>query len=135
MAEKDIISKDILKRDEKGLRDYFGMLEILSGNRQLQTLVNEEEEMLSAMKLSDLPSYQKGWQAGQQEGRQEGRQEGKHEGLISVLRWQLQMKFGALSESIEQRLNTASDEQLELWAGQILNAATLMQIFQEERNA
>lgn len=105
----------LLKDNESGLREYFGMLEILSGNRQLETIVNEEEKMLSAIQLSDLPSYK----------------EGMEKGLLRLLKRQLNKKFGELSLDVEQRLENASDKQLEQWADNILEAENLEQVFLE----
>jgi len=47
-----------LVKDEKRIRDYIMVLDILSTNRDLQNIVEEEEEMLRAIKFEELPSYQ-----------------------------------------------------------------------------
>jgi predicted transposase YdaD len=68
-ADARLVIRHILSRlqtlladNTSRLREYVGMLEALSGNRNLQTVVHEEQTMLSTMKLSDLPSYQQGRQ-------------------------------------------------------------------------
>ena len=83
----------LLKDDSSRLRDYLGMLEILSSNRNLQHIVNEEESMLSSMKLSDLPSYQQGMQQGIQQGKQEGKQEGEAQTKLNIARTMLANGF------------------------------------------
>ncbi len=122
-----------LSHNASGLREYFGMLEILSSNRQLQTIVDEEKHMLSAIDYNNLPSYQAGRQAGWQEGRQEGRQEGEqvglHSGEVRFLKRQLRKKFGELPPAIEKRLDTATEQQLEQWSEAVLTAETLEAIF------
>lgn len=67
----------LLNENNPRLREYFGMLEVLSSNRDLQTIVNEEQSMLSSIKLSDLPSYQQGMQQGIQQGFRQGEQVGE----------------------------------------------------------
>ena len=51
-----------------GNRDCMLMLEILSENRDLSALIEEEESMLSAIKLEDLPSYEIGIEKGMEKG-------------------------------------------------------------------
>ena len=49
-------------------RDCILMLEVLSENRDLSALIKEEESMLSAIKLEDLPSYEIGIEKGMEQG-------------------------------------------------------------------
>ena len=73
------------------------------------------------------------------EGRTEGLEEGKEQGLaeglfqaqIALLSNQLQKKFGLLPISIQQRITTASYEQREAWALQLLDAQSLEELFGE----
>jgi len=70
--------------------------------------------------------------AGQQireEGRQEGRREGRREGECAVLLRQLRRRFGtAVNTDIEQRVATASIEQIDTWTERVLSAATLTEL-------
>jgi len=70
--------------------------------------------------------------AGQQireEGRQEGRREGRREGECAVLLRQLRRRFGtAVNTDIEQRIATASIEQIDTWTERVLSAATLTEL-------
>ncbi|HWK61093.1 MAG TPA: DUF4351 domain-containing protein [Eoetvoesiella sp.] len=68
---------------------------------------------------------------GLQEGRQEGRREGRQEGELVLLQRQLTRKFGPLPETTQQRLKAATSAQLETWSLNILDAATLEEVFQE----
>lgn len=61
--------QQLLGENQSRYRDYLLMLEILSSNRALQSIVQEEENMLSQTRLSDLPSFNIGMQQGRQEGR------------------------------------------------------------------
>ncbi len=77
--------------------------------------------MLSATKLSSLPSYQKGYQ--------EGYQEGYKKGLARSLRYLLAQKFDNLPNVIEQQMQNADDEQLLQWMGCVLQANALTDVF------
>jgi len=63
------------------------------------------------------------------EGVAEGRKEGLHQGQAIILHNQLTHRFGPLSEHIQQRLNDASSEELESWALNLLDAASLDEVF------
>ena len=63
------------------------------------------------------------------EGRQEGRQEGRLEGERRVLQRQLTRRFGELPDWVAERLETASAEQLEAWADDILTAGSPEELF------
>jgi len=66
---------------------------------------------------------------GRQEGRQEGRREGRREGECALLLRQLRRRFGdAVNADIEQRIATASIEQIDTWAERVLSAATLTEL-------
>ena len=66
--------------------------------------------------------------AGQQI-REEGRQEGRREGECAVLLRQLRRRFGtAVNAEIEQRIATASIEQVDTWAERVLSVATLTEL-------
>jgi len=60
--------KRYYKDNEKGFRDSVSMLEVLSLNRDLQNIVQEEEKMLSAQ-IDELPSYHIGLEKGKIEGK------------------------------------------------------------------
>jgi predicted transposase/invertase (TIGR01784 family) len=57
--------------------------------------------------------------------RREGIAEGKAEGKAEALRTLLSAKFGALPESSAQRLEAASEAQLDRWLGRVLSATSL----------
>jgi len=106
-----------LSNNASGLREYFGMLEVLSSNRQLQTLVDEEKDMLSKIDYNSLPSYQA------------GRQKGEQLGEVRLLKRLLRKKFGELPQAIGARLDAATEQQLEQWADAVLTAETLDDVF------
>ncbi|MDX3895159.1 DUF4351 domain-containing protein [Pusillimonas sp.] len=70
-----------------------------------------------------------GHKEGLEEGREEGRQEGLKEGQASILHGLLTRKFGALPDSVQQRLENAAPEDLQAWALTLLDARTLDDVF------
>lgn len=64
-------------------------------------------------------------------GRREGFLEGLQEGRQAVLQRLLGKRFGidALDMRLQERLRTATPEQLYLWAERILEAATVEDVF------
>ena len=70
-----------------------------------------------------------GWDEGRAEGIAVGKVEGISVGKAELLERLLEKKFGSLSDSIRTRLFAASDEQLNLWAEELLLAKTIEDIF------
>ena len=65
-----------------------------------------------------------------QEAIQEGVKKGVQQGECAVLLRQLRQRFGdAVDAHVEQRIATASIEQIDLWTVRILSAATLAEVF------
>jgi hypothetical protein len=64
-----------------------------------------------------------------QEAVQEGRQEGRQR-LQEVLLHLVRQRFGSeeVDDQVEQRVATASIEQIETWTGRVLSAATLSEL-------
>ena len=71
----------------------------------------------------------KGEQKGRQEGRQEGKREGLHQGFSKAVALQLQLRFGPVPDWAQERLASASEEQLVIWTGAILTATSLQDFF------
>ena len=92
-------------------------LKALSADAQTrqQALVRERAIIEEAMAMSGA--------------REEGIEIGKAEGEAILLTRLLTKRFGPLSPDTAQRLQTATTEQLELWADRILDAPTLAAVF------
>lgn len=60
-----------------------------------------------------------------------GKREGRAEGMQLILRQQLEHKFGALGAEHDERIDSASQAQLERWLRAILDAASLDAVFVE----
>jgi len=67
---------------------------------------------------------------GRQQGIEQGRQLGRQEGVQGMLLRLLRQRFGdAVNADVEQRIATASVEQIEAWSARVLSAATLAELF------
>ena len=67
---------------------------------------------------------------GIERGIEQGIKKGRNEGETHLLRIQLQQKFGILSPCMEQRLQTATQPELDRWATRILSATTIDEVMQ-----
>ena len=72
---------------------------------------------------------QQGAQKGRLEGLQQGLQKGKLEGEALLLQRMLIRRFGSLPEWAQQRLRSATSEELETWADRVLDATRLEDVF------
>lgn len=70
-----------------------------------------------------------GYDAGIELGELKGKLEGKLEGEATLLERQLTKRFGPLTQETRTRLNSATTDQLELWAERILDAPTVAAVF------
>lgn len=72
---------------------------------------------------------QRGVQQGLEKGLEQGLEKGKATGERAVLLLQLSHRFGPLDEATRHKLESASTEELELWANNILEAESLEDVF------
>lgn len=66
---------------------------------------------------------------GLEKGLKQGLEQGLRRGEAQLLLRQLTRRFGTLPNEIQQRLDQASTTELERWADNILDAATLEEVF------
>jgi predicted transposase YdaD len=91
--------------------------------------VNDLQE-IDNMLAERVKDWTRDWkEQGLEEGRKEGREEGREEGERAVLARQLTRRFGPLDEATRQRLDAAGSVELERWADNILDAASLDAVF------
>jgi predicted transposase/invertase (TIGR01784 family) len=94
--------------------------------RQLHDLsADEEAQRMAFVRERALRDEKSELQAARQEGRQEGQQQGR----AAVLARLLQLKFGPLSESTQQRLDQADEARLDVWTERILSAQSVDDVF------
>jgi hypothetical protein len=124
--------------DEESVRQIYRLVDWLitlpedleeQYQERLQTL-SEEDEM-TYVTTTERWGIKKGRLEGRAEGLQEGLSEGTQRGQAELLLRQVQRRFGALPDEVSQRIRTAAGPQLELWALNILDAATLEDVFRD----
>ena len=87
------------------MRDYLRMLEILSTNRSLERIIEEEQKMLSQVDQTRLPSFRIGMEQGLQQGLQQGE--------VLLLKRQMQRRFGPMTPAQQTRLEQLDRDRLE----------------------
>jgi len=128
------------------VREVFGALNGLDALGSLLPYIFEVDEHVARDDLQRLLGREIGPQAkdvmmtiGQQlreEGRQQGIEQGRQQGieqgrqrLREMLLNLLRQRFGtAVHPGVEQRIATASFEQIEVWTSRVLSAATLAEL-------
>ncbi|MEO5379050.1 MAG: DUF4351 domain-containing protein [Magnetococcus sp. DMHC-6] len=75
-----------------------------------------------------------GIQIGEQKGIQIGEQKGEQRGKADMLLRLLTRRFGTLSASLQERVNAADTETLELWSDLVLDARSLADVFSSNIN-
>jgi predicted transposase YdaD len=87
--------------------------------------------MIPIDQLKDSSFYQYILDEGREEGREEGRVLGRNEGQASLLRRQLEHRFGELPEWVSRKIEAADCEKLEGWALRWADAKSLEEVFEE----
>ena len=99
----------------------------------------ETLQEIPTMLANRVESWFEEWkQQGLEEGREEGRAEGRAEGLqkgelsgrAALLEKQLRLKFNTVDDTVIQRLHSANEAELDLWAERVLFANTLEEVMQ-----
>lgn len=94
--------------------------------------VNELKE-IETMLAGYVTPWTETWkQQGMQEGLEQGLEQGQKKGERQLLERQLRRRFGPLDAGTQARLENATQQQLEHWADNILDAATLDEVFRAE---
>ena len=73
----------------------------------------------------------RGVEQGLARGVEQGLARGQAAGARQILRRLLELKFGAVSEETEARLEAASEAQLERWAGRVLTANSVAEVMSD----
>jgi predicted transposase YdaD len=64
-----------------------------------------------------------------QQGERRGLQQGLQRGRVQTLRRQLELRFGALDESVLERLENADEQALDRYVERVLTASSLDEVF------
>ena len=73
---------------------------------------------------------EEGLEQGIEQGIERGVRQGRAEGVRAVLERLLRRRFGTLPPRVGARLGGAAEAELEAWADNVLNAATLDEVFE-----
>ena len=79
---------------------------------------------------TERTAIKKGMQLGELKGMQLGELKGQQLGEAKLLKKLLARRFGSLPNNIEQRIDSANSDELELWADRVLDVQSLLEIFQ-----
>lgn len=118
--------------DKQRVLDLFAVLDWMMRlpNGLEQKLWQEIEEIDGEQNMRYVTSVERlAIQRGKQLGIAEGIEQGLERGKIRLLEKQLTFRFGPLSDEAQQRLQNATQDQLDHWAERILNAPTLQAVF------
>ena len=119
-------------------RQLWQDIENIEGERKVRYVTSIEriaieQGMEKGIAQGMEKGIEKGIRVGREQGRQEGRQEGRREGQLeaftSLLLYQLNLRFGPLSTDVADRIAQATPEQIKIWAGRLLSARTLDDVF------
>jgi len=105
--------RELTKDDEYKLGKYMLILEELSSNRNLESVIEEVEKMLRDMRIEELPGYrlalERGIERGIQRGIKKGIEQGKKVGVIKSAITMIE-KFKLPIDSVAKELNIPKEE-------------------------
>ncbi|MEO5377908.1 MAG: DUF4351 domain-containing protein, partial [Magnetococcus sp. DMHC-6] len=112
------IRDDFTARGLKKAKEKLDVLQLPETERKAYERYQEDLHDQASFVLST-------YGAGKWEGRQEGRQEGEAKMLLR----QLTRRFGTLPSNLQEKVNSADLETLELWSDLVLDARSLEDVF------
>lgn len=81
------------------------------------------------LKQQEQEQFEKGIEMGIEKGIEKGPEEGVLTGEATILRRQLQLRFGPLPEWVNVKIEHAQRAHLEQWSERVLDAKTLDAVF------
>nr|WP_281494873.1 hypothetical protein [Marinobacter sp. S6332] len=111
---------------EKQLKylDFIDIYTALDDNEMELYQQKYPQESSTMANLSDRLRAE-GMEKGLEQGLEQGMEKGMHEGIEGMLRKQIQLKFGPIPAWADERISSATNEQLEIWVTAILSEETL----------
>lgn len=102
-------------------------------NESINEQVIEQSLEASHTKEDLMPTLAQKWfdegrQEGVQQGVQQGIQQGLHTGQIQLLRNQILSRFGSIPASVEKRIMSASEDELQRYATNIFDASSAEEV-------
>ena len=120
----------INRLDEVRRRDALARLLLTCGMRKLLTVAHEEiEKMPATGNILDDPFLAKIALEREEKGREQGREQGRDRGRREIVHDLIEKKFGPLPAWVDERMSSASSQQIDALAMRILDCPTLDQLF------
>lgn len=129
LAIKQALRKDEVRKLLIFLEWLVAIPEALTPYYNEQINLIEEDSKMAYNSLLERFAIEKGIEQGREEGMQQGMQKGLGKGRQQTLLKLLQLKFQKVDESVQRRVETATDAELELWIERILFADSLEALF------
>lgn len=105
------------------------LLVILSAKRNLSdTVIEGVKEMGLLIDPMEDTFFRRLYEKGLREGEEKGREQGREQGEASLLLRMLRHKFGVVPTASEERINSATPAQLELWSDRLFTANAIEDI-------
>ena len=125
----EIIAKVVRQEDGGQRAFYLEALLLLAGLRGLEEEVEGEiKKMPVHIDILENKVLGREYKRGLQEGREEGREEGRQEGERTLLRRQIEERFGALPDWADQHLAQLSEANLADLGLRVLKARNLEEL-------
>lgn len=127
-----VILESIVQLPSKSQLDALAQLTILSGLRDLESVLKQEvKHMPITVDIRQNLFFKEAFEEGLQEGRSKGIEEGITQGEAQILLRLLQRRFGDIPPQFVTRIQSADNDTLLRWSERILSAQTLEDVFQE----
>lgn len=120
-------------RSPGGLRVIEWVIRYIMDANPVATFPLIDAKLGSALGQEGHEMTMSAYQKLRQESHAEGRVEGRAEKARSILLRQLQLKFGALSADVVERVGAAEEPELDRWSDRVLTATTLDEVFETSR--
>ncbi len=88
----------------------------------------EEEMKMRYVTSNERLAKAEGVEEGIRQGIQQGRQDGRVEGKVQILLRLLNQRFGPSPDWVKRKIESASEQELELWTDALLSAESLDEV-------
>ncbi|MCM0043874.1 MAG: hypothetical protein NBV65_04515 [Burkholderiaceae bacterium] len=89
----------------------------------------EEKIKMRYVNSIERLAREEGLARGRQEGQEQGLEQGRRAGKSQVIGRQMYVRFGALPDWVQTKLDAASEDQLDAWTSKLLTASSIDAVF------
>ena len=126
--------------DSQKLLDIYGVLDWMlllpQGLEQAfrtEMSIYEEEMRMRYVTSNERLAKAEGIEQGMLQGIQQGKLDGRIEGKVQLLLRLLNQRFGSLPEWAEEKIEMASERELEFWTDSVLSAKSIEEVLQSTK--